>query len=285
MTKRISLALVLATVVAITATLLAAPQVTLILRSGDRVRGELVDLGGVGFTLRVRGVNQRIPTEDVAVIDFSGAAIPRAEANRIQDGRAFVVLHDGDTFYGRLYDIGGDNPLRITFRTQDGDRDVNSDQVARIYLSRWEGMPSSDSAASRQSDSAASRRSQPDLEQGGRGMSVPARQCWTNTGIYVQRNQLVTFVGSGEIQLSDDPNDVAGVAGSKIDRYARNAPIRSNLAGALLGRIDNGRPFGIGDQRQALPMPADGELFLGINDDNCGDNRGEFKVQIGSRRR
>jgi hypothetical protein len=27
-------------------------------------------------------------------------------------------------------------------------------------------------------------------------------------------------------------------------------------------------------------MPAAGQLFLGINDDNIGDNQGEFRVEI-----
>ena len=273
MAKRASLALVLAIVVATTATLLAAPQATLILRSGDRVKGELVDMGGSGFTVRVRGAEQNIPTGDVAVIDFSGAAIPAAEAARIQDGRALVVLHNGDTFYGRLFDIGGNNPLRITFRTQDGDRDVNSDQVARIYLSRWEGMPSLGSPIP-------SVPSQPALDPGGDGIAIPANQCWTNTRMSVRQNQRVTFNGSGEIQLSADAQDVAGVAGSRRGSYAPNAPIRGALAGALIGRVGNGQPFGIGNQKAALPMPASGQLFLGINDDNCGDNRGQFKVSI-----
>ena len=273
MAKRVSPALVLATAVAITATLLAAPQATLILRSGDRVKGELVDMGGSGFTVRVRGAEQNIPTGDVAVIDFSGAAIPAAEAARIQDGRALMVLHNSNTFYNRLFDIGGNNPLRITFRTQDGDRDVNSDQVARIYLSRWEGMPSPASPKP-------SVPSQPDLDPGGAGIAIPASQCWTNTRMSVRQNQRVTFNGSGEIQLSADAQDVAGVAGSRRGSYAPNAPIRGALAGALIGRVGNGQPFGIGNQKAALPMPASGQLFLGINDDNCGDNRGQFKVSI-----
>jgi hypothetical protein len=273
MPKRVSFALVLATVVAITATLLAAPQATLILRSGDRVRGELIDMGGSGFTLRVRGVDQNIPTGDVAVIDFSGAAIPPAEADRMKNGRPFVVLHNGDTFDGRLYDIGGTNPLRITFRTQDGDRDVNADQVARIYLSRWQGMPTVTAQATE-------APSQPGLDPGGAGITIPAGQCWTNTLMSVRKGQRVTFNGSGEIQLSADAQDIAGVAGSRTGRYAPNAPVRGALAGALIGRVGNGQPFGIGDQTFALPMAASGQLFLGINDDNCGDNRGQFKVQI-----
>jgi hypothetical protein len=51
------------------------------------------------------------------------------------------------------------------------------------------------------------------------------------------------------------------------------------LAGALIGRVGNSQPFGIGDQKTALGMPATGQLFLGINDDHCGDNRGQFRCR------
>ena len=90
----------------------------------------------------------------------------------------------------------------------------------------------------------------------------------------------MTFIGSGEIQLSTDPNDIAGVAGSRTGRMSPGAPIPGALAGALIGRVGNGQPFGIGDQKIGITMPASGQLWLGINDDQCGDNRGQFKVQI-----
>ena len=90
----------------------------------------------------------------------------------------------------------------------------------------------------------------------------------------------MTFNGSGEIQLSADQSDIAGVAGSRTGRTSPNAPLPAALAGALIGRVGNSRPFGIGDQKTALGMPATGQLFLGINDDHCGDNRGQFKVEI-----
>jgi hypothetical protein len=53
----------------------------------------------------------------------------------------------------------------------------------------------------------------------------------------------------------------------------------NELAGALIARIGNSRPFGIGDQT-SIPMPAAGVLFLGINDDGLQDNTGEFRVEI-----
>ena len=44
-------------------------------------------------------------------------------------------------------------------------------------------------------------------------------------------------------------------------------------------RIDNGLPFGIGDQ-STITVPASGLLYLGTNDDNVGDNSGQFQVVI-----
>jgi hypothetical protein len=57
------------------------------------------------------------------------------------------------------------------------------------------------------------------------------------------------------------------------------APLPTSLAGALIGRIGNGRPFGIGNQT-SIPAPAAGQLFLGINDGQLDDNSGEFRVEI-----
>ena len=70
------------------------------------------------------------------------------------------------------------------------------------------------------------------------------------------------------------------MAGSRTGRTSPNAPIPGALVGALIGRVGNGRPFGIGNQTTALGMPGAGMLFLGINDDNCGDNSGQFRVEI-----
>jgi hypothetical protein len=261
--------IVLGILMAVTVSLAAAAPVTVILRSGDRVTGDLVDLNSGGFVVRVRGTEQQIARGEVAAIAFTNAQIPPAETGKIQDGRALVVLNSGETFYGSLADIGGTSPLRLSFRTPDGDREIGSNEVARIYFSRWQGMSTSTEG---QSDAA--------LDQGGAGIAVPANQCWTNTLRSVRQGQRVTFNGTGEIQLSADRNDIAGVAGSRTGRSSPSAPIPGALAGALIGRVGNGRPFGIGDQKTALPMPASGQLWLGINDDHCGDNRGQFKVQI-----
>lgn len=269
MARRVSTLVVFGILMAAVASLAAAAPVTLILKSGDRVSGDLIDLKSAGFVVNVRGGEQQIARDEVAAIAFTNTEIPTAETARIQGGRAFVVLNSGDTFYGSLQDIGGTSPLRLSFRTQDGDRELTSDQVARIYFASWQGMPTSTGSGSGAA-----------LEPGGAGMAVPANPCWTSTGRTVRQGQRVTFNGSGEIQLSADQSDIAGVAGSRTGRTSPSAPIPAALAGALIGRVGSSRPFGIGDQKTALGMPANGMLFLGINDDHCGDNRGQFKVQI-----
>jgi len=288
---------------AATAALMAAPRATLVLRNGDRIQTELIDLGGVGFTIRSGNSNETIAANDVALIDFVGGTTPQSEVALMQNGSPFIALRNGDIVAGRLTDIGGTDPLRLTVRTNNGNQDFNSNEVARIFLAKWDGMPS---AGSQQAGTGRGQGQQQGRGQGqsqsqqgqGRGqgqaqgrnrvqgqtISIPANQCWTNTGIYVDAGQPVQFAVSGEIQLSNDRNDLAGAAGSKAGRYSRRAPLPQDLLGALIGRIDNRRPFGIGDQRGFLPMPESGELWIGINDDNCGDNRGEFRVTINDRR-
>jgi hypothetical protein len=88
---------------------------------------------------------------------------------------------------------------------------------------------------------------------------------------------VIGFTTTGEVQLSDNPSDRARSAGTP--RTAPGSPLPSVYAGGLIGRIGNGAPFGIGDQA-SVPMPNDGILFLAVNDDERGDNRGEFVVTI-----
>ena len=109
-------------------------------------------------------------------------------------------------------------------------------------------------------------------------VTVPGNRQWTSTIVRVSDGEVLRFQSTGEIAFTNT-NDRAGVAGSPALKYVPGAPIPGALAGALIGRIDNGQPFGIGDQA-SIRMPASGTLYLGINDDNVGDNSGEFHVII-----
>jgi hypothetical protein len=263
MLKRTIMALTVAALAYAATPAEAQETATLLLRSGESVRGQLLDMGGVGFTINVNGDERRIPTNEVAVIDFTGNP---SEINWTSvTGDPHIVLRNGDKVEGRLYDIGGTTPLRITLRTSSGERDFPSSEVGRIVLAR----PTNVAAASATATTGS-----------GAGIVVPANQRWVSTGLTVSKGETLRLNTTGEIRLSNDQNDMAGPAGARSQRFAPNSPLPRNFAGALIGRIGtSGQPFAIGDMT-SVQMPESGQLFLGINDDNVSDNHGEFRVEI-----
>ena len=114
--------------------------------------------------------------------------------------------------------------------------------------------------------------------------SVNAQQRWTDTGLTVRAGDIITFQSSGQVQMSDNPQDVASPAGSLSRRMAPDAPISGVLAGALIAKIGVYSPVAIGDQTR-ITAPVGGQLYLGVNDDHLPDNRGEFTVTVGVQRR
>jgi hypothetical protein len=245
----------------------AQENATLTLRNGDKITGQLVDLGGVGFTVKVNGAERNIPTNDVAVIDFAGGTMTDADWNKVNGGDQVVWLKSGETVNGQLYDISGTTPLKITFKTASGERQFSSNEIGRIVLARPASAVATSGTANLQAPT-------------GNGISVSARQPWTATGTMVSKGETLNFNATGEIQLSTDTNDIASAYGAKSGRKASNSPLPQVLAGALIGRIGtNGQPFAIGTG-VPVTMPAAGQLFLGINDDGFDDNQGEFRVDI-----
>ncbi len=253
----------------------AQQSATLVLKSGERISGDLVDMGGTDFTLRVSGQEQRVPINDVAVIDFvgGGQGLPASELDAVTGDRHVLILKGGQSFHGRLFDIGGTTPLKLTFDADGGRREFSGNDVGRIYLARPPGSPVPTTGTSPTTPQATP------LATGGPGMPVSARTQWTPTGIFVRKGDVVMFQSSGEIRMSTDPNDIAGPAGARSHRLAPNSPLPGNFAGALIGRIGSGAPFPVGDQ-SSVTMPGSGQLFLGINDDELSDNEGQFNVVI-----
>ena len=244
----------------------AQENATLTLKSGQQVTGQLVDLGGVGFTVRVNGQERQIPQNDVAVIDFTGGTVDWSSFT----GTHQVVLRNGQTIEGQLYDISGTMPLKLTIKTPTGDRELSSNEVARIVLAR----PATASAVPTTGTQTAST-----VGPNGGTITVPANQQRVATGLTVRKGDMLTITATGNVQLSADSSDVANPSGSTKARYAQNAPLPTTLAGALIGKIGNGKPFGIGSNN-TFAAPDTGQLFVGVNDDAVGDNQGSFQVTI-----
>jgi hypothetical protein len=253
--------------------------VTLTLKAGGKLAGDLVDLGAAGFTLRVGGEDRTIARGDVVVIDFGSGAVRRpAELDDLR-GDHLAVLRDGSIVMGEFADVGGTRPLRLTFNTRSGARDLSSADVRRIYLSRPEESGGRGEATPTPA---------PAPPPGSRTFRVSATEAWTATGISVTRGQWVRFASTGEVQVGDGL--AAMPAGNPNNIFDGEAPLPSVLLGALIGRIDVTTPvgrassagreiFAVGNQDR-IPMPASGMLYLGVNDSRLQNNRGAFQVSV-----
>lgn len=266
----------------VTATALPATadvRATVLLRSGERVSGNLEALdGGTLFVRESKDTQRKLPFAQVALIDLVGGAdgLPDTELREARGSEHLLLLKDGTATKGKLLDIEGGRgtsegtaaELTFVFRTAGGEeRRLKTDRLARLYLGNYPGEHT-------QTAQPATSPAQPGV------VNVAANQRWVDTGIVVSKGQSVRFESSGEVRLSADGSDVATAAGSKRGRRADSAPIPSALAGALIGRVESGAPFGIGDQSAALSMPAAGRLYLSVNDDELNDNSGAFSVRV-----
>jgi len=256
-------------------------RATVQLRDGTKVEGRIEALGQGTLFLRVSLADQRrIPVGAVALIDRRGAAsgLPDTEVREARNAEHVLLLADGSSLKGQLVQIrggegaGDEGPRTYVFRTSAGEeRSFAPDQVTRIYLGSYPFE-----ASARTAETAA----QPTFVPAG-GVRVPANASWVATGVTVRKGDVVSFDTTGEVQLSDNAADRARSAGT--NRKAPFAPLPDASAGALIGRIGtNGRPFGIGDQA-SVPMPESGVLYLAVNDDERGDNAGEFIVVLNRR--
>jgi hypothetical protein len=245
---------------------LAQEPSTIVMKSGERISGELIDMNNSGFAIRVNGQDRSIPGADVASVEFVGGAMSPDAQNRVNAGQQVVVLRNGQVIEGRLSDVGGTRPLRLTVDTPSGQRDFNSSDVAQIYLSRPAGA-----------QAVATSGQAAQIPAGAQTITVPANQAWTDTGITVRRGQQIQFNGSGDIMVA--PEASSGVGGSPISPGGR-LPVGTAGVGALIARVGNGTPFLVASNTSPIAMPANGRLQLGINDDHHADNTGNFTVAI-----
>jgi hypothetical protein len=95
---------------------------------------------------------------------------------------------------------------------------------------------------------------------------------------------MLRFSVSREIRVGPGANDTATADGntniSAGNTLFRRLPVPGLPVGTLIGKVGNGRAFSIGSAPQAIRMPANGTLFLGINDLTFNDNSGWFRVVV-----
>ena len=199
---------------------------------------------------------------------------------------------NGDGYLTR-YEVAGSQP---SFNTYDEFNNLDYNRNGRLERAEWHWSNNSFQQRDANRDGVISRS---ELQGSGgtpgtigalggqvnsQAFRVNSQQRWTPTGITVRAGDIITFQSSGQIQMSDNTQDVASPAGALSRRMAPDAPISGVLAGALIARIGGYAPVAIGDQTR-ITAPVSGELLLGVNDDHLPDNRGEFNVTVGLQRR
>ena len=117
----------------------AQESATLTLKSSVRVEGQLIDLNASGFTIRVDGQERQIPKNDVARVDFGDASMVRPqEANEMREGQHVAVLRSGQVVVGEFVDIGGTQPLKLSFLTNAGAREIAGPRCPKTaWCSIW----------------------------------------------------------------------------------------------------------------------------------------------------
>jgi hypothetical protein len=254
----------------------AAQEVTgtVVLKSGERHTGNAIDYRVDRRVVSVRTgqhTQPRVDVNQVAYVDFGGA--PDVNLN-LTGSQEAVVLKDGTVLRGQVIEMAHENaqaatgPFLVIIRDTNGqEHRFPVERVGRVYFAGGTSAGTSGSGGGTTGSTA------------GGGVVVSGKQPWTSTGIMVRRGEVLRFNTTGEVRVGGGPDDVAPPAGVTGGRTAAGTPIPASIVGALIGRIGNGQPFGIGNQT-SVPMPAAGMLFLGVNDNNFADNSGEFRVEI-----
>lgn len=169
--------------------------------------------------------------------------------------------------------------------------DLDSNNNGRIERDEWHGTRDAFDWLDRDNDGRLSRAETVgnDAVTGttarrtsGEVVVVQGRARWTDTGIDVRAGDRLTIRSEGTILLSENNQgtDTATAAGSSTGRRAPDAPFPQRSAGGLIARIGDSGPVFLGEGGELGEVPTSGRLFLGVNDDYLGDNRGEFRVTI-----
>jgi hypothetical protein len=267
---------------------LAAEQVTFILNNGERRSGDVIVAGAEGANYVDGHLNlsgQPIPLDQVAVIDLTGGAPSALELSRVpQSAAQAVVLRSGHAQAGKFVNIiRGDTLLWENGAGQQEQYPLRD--VSRIYLNSQNARAAYNApllpvlpavAISTAAGTSGSTPNQPG------GVRVHANVPWNDTGITLKSGDMVTFRTTGQVNFGESAGQTAGPDGN-VAAHSPNYPISALPAGALIGRVGSGAPFGIGSNAAPIRMPSKGRLLLGVNDNEINDNSGYFSVVVTKR--
>lgn len=224
--------------------------------------------------------------------DYDAATFNRADRNNDDSlSRSEFLGYDNDNDE----QFGSFDRDRGSFNRGDAFDAMDDNGNGRIERREWTGTARSFDLRDRNGDGRLTREEAGELNTAGTSGSfsrnleavrVSSTQRWTDTGVNVNSGDRLEIVAEGTIVLSNNNNgnDTANAAGAFSQRRAQGAPVPTAPAGALIARIGDGQPFVLGSEEWSSRVYQSGRLYLGVNDDFLGDNRGEFRVRLGVNR-
>lgn len=208
---------------------------------------------------------------------------------------------------GELIGAIGNDPSAPVFELG-SNREFTADRNGRIFLTanrgsyadargsfdvqirRERGLNARDTDELDRGTVVRSRNQQPGLPPRGRSgertIEVPGNSRGMDTGIDVRAGDQISFTASGTVVAGQRAGQVGpeGKASSGFGGIIGTRPVPNAGVGALIGYIrttdgQTSQAFFVGSQL-TFNVPADGRLYLAINDDNYNDNSGSFTVRI-----
>lgn len=108
-------------------------------------------------------------------------------------------------------------------------------------------------------------------------LDIPADRTWSDTGIDLDRGEMISVLASGSIDFG--PMSI-GPEGYEPDEHDRFNVVPCASHAGLVGRIgSDGEPFFAGAEAVTVAT-AGGRLYLGVNDTDVGNNSGVFAVRV-----
>jgi len=115
----------------------------------------------------------------------------------------------------------------------------------------------------------------------GKAFTISGKSDWFDTGIDVEEGHIVAINSNGKIIWNLKDKKYCDPDGAVPYTRWGNKPLQAAGTGALIGKIgeDPSECFFVGKIKEIHAFKS-GRLYLGINDDNTGDNEGSYRVRI-----
>lgn len=110
-------------------------------------------------------------------------------------------------------------------------------------------------------------------------ITLQAGKDWKDTGVRLREDQDILFSITGSINIAKE-NKVFHYGELNV-KWNKNKQLPTQPTGAVIAKIGkDGIPFYVGNNKAPFKSKKKGRLFIGINDFEFNDNKGEFSVTI-----